>query len=229
MTSRVGAASVLVVVLGAAPGYAQAAGDRPVRRIEVEAGGGLLGGAGLGSRDASLVANEPARRPFLLFRTDSRAASAPAVHVRAAFAFTRRLAVEGGLVLTRPAVGVSTRDDVEGAPALTVLERIDQYFIEAGLVILIDELRAGSRTVPFVAAGAGYLRQLHEGRTVVEHGHLYHAGGGVKHWLVARNRGLVRAAGLRADARLYFLAAGMSFDERPTPRAAVSGSVFVAF
>lgn len=229
MKGAIRAAACVLLVLGAVPGYAQSADERPVTRVEVSAGGGLLGGAGLGARDAALVSNEAARRSFRLFGAESRAASAAAFNTRAAFAFSRRLAVEGGLMVTRPELRVSTRDDVEGAPALTIVERVDQYYVEAGLVVMIDELRTGDRTVPFVTGGAGYLRQLHEGQTVVEHGHLFHAGGGVKHWLVARSGGFVRAVGLRAEARLYLLAAGFSFHGRPTPRAAVSGSLFVGF
>lgn len=219
----------LIVFVAATSAYAQTAGDRPVRRLEVNVGGGLLGGAGLGSADANLLANDPARRPFRVFSAESRVASAPSFHARAAFALSRRLGVEGGVVMSRPDVRTSVSGDVEGAPGLTVVERVDQYFIEAGVVITIDALRVGRRTVPFVAGGAGYLRQLHEGRTVIEQGQVYHAGGGVKLWLVARDRGVVRTAGLRADARLYLLASGISFDERPRPHAAISGSVFVTF
>jgi hypothetical protein len=121
------------------------------------------------------------------------------------------------------------RDDLEGAPAITVAERIDQYGVDAGVVFMVHELGIGDRTLPFVTAGVGYLRQLHEGQTVVEQGHFYHAGGGIKHWLVARNAGLVRGAGLRADARMLFMAGGISFDDGPRTHAAISGSVFLTF
>jgi hypothetical protein len=94
---------------------------------------------------------------------------------------------------------------------------------------MIDEWRMGRRTVPFAAGGVGYLRQLHEGLTVIEQGHFYHAGGGVKHWLMTRERGRLRAVGLRADARLYLLAEGISFDADPRSHLAISGSVFLAF
>jgi hypothetical protein len=94
---------------------------------------------------------------------------------------------------------------------------------------MIRELAPGGRTLPYVSGGAGYLRQLHEGRTVVEEGHVVHAGGGVKHWLVARDRGFVNGAGLRVDARLYLMSGGIAFEDRPRPHGAISGSVFVAF
>lgn len=210
-----------------APCLAQTPADPPVRRVEVHAGGGVFGQTGLGSANADLLANDPTRRPFRLFQAESRLAAAPTFHARAGFALSRRFGIEGGLVLSRPEVRTSLSGDVEGAPALTVVERIDQYLIEAGVIVLIEELRAGG-AVPFVSAGAGYLRQLHEGRMVAEQGHVYHAGGGIKHSLMSRDRGLVRAAGLRGDVRLYLLAAGVSFSGL-SPQAAVSGSAFVTF
>jgi len=228
---RVRGASLIlaVLLLGALPAHAQTTGQRPVRRVEVDAGGGFLGGAGLGSADANLRAGDPVRRPFRLFSTGSRFASAPTFHVRAGFAFSRRIGVEGGLMLSRPDIRTSISADVEDAPQITIAERVDQYGIDASVVVMVSELSLGGRTVPFVAAGAGYLRQLHEGLTVVEQGHVYHAGGGVKHWLLSRDRGILSGAGVRADARLYLMAGGIAFEDRPRPHVAVSGSVFVTF
>ena len=217
----------LLFLVLAAPAATQT--DPPVRRIEVEVGGGILGGASLGSADANLRANATTKQPYRLFSTASRVAAERSAHLRLGFALSRRFAVEGGAVFSHPAIRTSLSADVEGAPAVTVDERVDQYFVEASLVVRLDEIRLGRRTIPFIAGGAGYLRQLHEGLTVIEEGHLYHLGGGVKHWLLARDRGFVRAAGLRADGRVYVLVSGISFDGRPRPHAAASGSFFLAF
>ena len=212
----------------ASPALAQTADERPLRRIDVEVGGGLLGGAGLGTVDANLLANDPVRQPLRLFTTEGRFMRAPALIARVGWAFSRRLGVEGGLVMSRPTLRTSLSRDAEGAAPLTIDQRVDQYFVEGSVVIMIDEWRMGRRTVPFAAAGIGYLRQLNEGVTVIE-GHMYQAGGGVKHWLMTRDRGRLRAAGLRADARWYLLAEGLAFDEDPRSHVAISGSVFVSF
>ena len=119
--------------------------------------------------------------------------------------------------------------DAEGAAALTVEERLDQYFFDASVVLLLDALRFGGATVPFVSGGAGYLRQLHEGRTLVESGQVYHGGGGIRHWLRMRDRGFVRGLGLRVDGRLYVLAGGARIEDRPRAHGAISGGVFVTF
>jgi hypothetical protein len=198
-------------------------------RVEVEVGGGLLGGAGLGSGDANLRANATARQPFRLFTADSRFERAPTVHVRAAVPLTSRLVLEGGLTRSRPDIRTSLTADAEGAAPVTSIEQVDQYVFDASLVWMLNALRLGDRLVPFVVGGGGYVRQLHEGRTVIEHGQVYHAGGGVRYRLLNRGSGFVRSAGLRGDARVQLLRGGISFEERPRPHAAISGGVFVGF
>lgn len=208
---------------------AQTVTGRPLSRVEVDAGGGLFGGTGLGAGDANLRANAQAPQPFRLFTADSRFERAPSVHLRAAVALSRRFGVEGGVTLSRPEIRTSLTADAEGAASLTSIERVDQYTFDASLVLMLDALRLGSRLVPFVAGGAGYLRQLHEGHTVIEHGQVYHVGGGLKYWLFSRTNGFVRSTGLRGDARVQVLRGGISFDERPRPHAAISGSLFLGF
>jgi len=63
----------------------------------------------------------------------------------------------------------------------------------------------------------------------VEQGRVFHLGGGIKHWLMARDRGFISGAGIRMDARLYLMSGGIAFDDGPGPHGAVSGSVFVSF
>ena len=219
---------LLLLLLVAVPASAQNI-DPPLRRLQVDFGGGLIGGANLGTVDANLRANANTLQSFRVFSSDTRFAPAPSFHVRAGYDFSRRLGVEGGVVLSRPKIESSLTGDIEGAPPLTVDERIDQYFVEASVLFRLDEIRLGRSTVPFVAGGAGYLRQLHQGLTVIEQGHLFHLGGGVKHVLTVRNRGLVRSSGLRADARVYLVSSGYSFDDSPKPHMAASGSFFLVF
>lgn len=219
----------MFVLAIAGSAQAQTADERPLRRLEVEMGGGLIGGAAAGEADATLLANDPVRRPLTLFETTTRIGPAPAFHVRLGAALSRRITIEGGVVLSRPELRLSTSGDAESGPSLTIVERIDQYFFEGSVLILIDEARLGGRTVPFVAAGGGYLRQLHEGQTIIEHGVLFHAGGGLKHWFLARSQGALRGAGMRADARVYILRDNIAIEDRPRPHGAVSGSLFLVF
>jgi hypothetical protein len=220
---------VLVLVCAAGSAFAQGADERPVRRPEVSIGGGWFGGAALGAADANLRANASPPQSMRVFSTNTRMAGAPTLQADVAFSFNRRWAVEGSVLKSGPDLRSSISGDAEGAPALTVVERIDQYVIDARVVIMLDEVRLGQRTIPFATAGAGYLRQLHEGHTVIDEGRIYHVGGGLKHWLLARDSGLLKAAGVRLDARLYVLTSGITFDDNPRPQGAISGSAFVTF
>ena len=118
--------------------------------------------------------------------------------------------------------------DTEGAASITIVERVDQYVIDAGIVIRLDEMRIG-RLTPYVAGGAGYLRQLHEGLTAIEQGHVYHLGGGLTRDVVTRNRGVIRAAGLRVDARVYFLSGGISLGNGVVTQGTMTGGLFFRF
>jgi hypothetical protein len=220
---------VLVIVCAAGSAFAQGADERPIRRPEVSIGGGWFGGAALGAADANLRANASPPQSMRVFSTSTRMAGAPTLQADVAFSFNRRWAVEGSVLRSNPDLRSSVSGDAEGAPALTVVERIDQYVIDARVVIMLDEVRLGRRTIPFATAGAGYLRQLHEGHTVIDEGRIYHVGGGLKHWLLARDSGLLKAAGVRLDARLYVLTSGITFDDNPRPQGAISGSAFVTF
>ena len=220
--------AVAIALLVAGPAYAQTP-PLPAARFEVNLGGGWFGGAQLGSSNADLRAPSQTPSPFRLFSTASRFAAAPAFHVKSVVALSRRFGVEAGITVSHPELQLSVSNDAEAAPPITIAERIDQYSVDAGIIVMIGELALGSRTLPFVAAGAGYLRQLHEGQTLVEEGHVFHAGGGVKHWFVARDQGLINGAGVRVDARLYLMSGGIAFEDRPRPHGAISGSVFLAF
>ena len=225
---RTFAAAALALGLCPAPAGAQTSENRPLRRLDVSAGFGVFGGAALGERDANLRANSLSPQPFRLFTTDSRFDRAALFEVRLGTALTKRYGVEARVSLSRPNLLTSISADVENAPGLTVMERVDQYQIEGAVLVHVDEARLGG-AVPFASAGAGYLRQLHEGLTVIDAGRVYHVGGGLKHWFVVRDRGFARAAGIRVDARLYLLDGGMSIDDGPRPHTAISGSVFVTF
>jgi hypothetical protein len=222
--------SFVLLIACAASASAQTAGERPAHRIEATVGGLWLGGATLGDSAAGLRANRTGTpAPFTLFTTESRFGSAPGLDVRAGYGLTRTIAVEFGLLYSRPELRTSIGNDVENAPSSTVSEQVEQYFIDGSVLLLLDRFAPGDRTVPFVAGGAGYLRQLHEGLTVVENGQVYHVGGGLKHWFALRDSGFVRGAGVRVDGRLYFLRDGIEIQDRTRSHGTISGSFFVTF
>ena len=196
-------------------------------RFEVSIGGLWIGGAGLGSTEAELRANNLTPTPFRLFTAETSAASAPGVDARVGYWLTRSIGIEAGVVRVRPELRTRISGDAEGAPALTVVERLDQYFMGANVVWLLDQFRFHG-IVPFVSGGAGYLRQLHEGRTLIETGQVYELGAGIRQQLVS-DVGFIRTAGLRLQGRLYVLTDGVQLEDRARTHGAVSGVFFVAF
>jgi hypothetical protein len=82
--------------------------------------------------------------------------------------------------------------------------------------------------VPFVDGGAGYLRQLHEDRVLIETGRTFYAGAGVK-WRssAARPRGLGQRLVVRADARLVSRTGGVDVDDERRNYITVSGGIGV--
>jgi hypothetical protein len=221
---------LVAMLVSAASAMAQTADERPTQRIEAAAGGLWLGGASLGSSPADLRGNRTGTAaPFTLFTTESRFGSAPGFDVRVGYGLTKAFVVEFGLAYSRPEVRTRIANDVENVPELTVAEPVQQYFFDGSVVMLLDRFAIGGRTVPFMSGGAGYLRQLHEGQTLVQSGQVYHLGGGIKHWLALRDRGFVRGAGIRVDGRLYLLVKGIELEERVRPQGAISGSFFLTF
>jgi hypothetical protein len=112
----------------------------------------------------------------------------------------------------------STSQEYEGAS-------LHQYVFD-GAVMWRLRMERSPRVTPFVVGGAGYLRQLHEERTLVESGQLYYAGGGARFWL----RGSAtssRSLGLRTDVRVNIRRRGIDFDNAVRVYPTVSALLFV--
>ena len=157
--------------------------------------------------------------PFQLFSTGTTLGSGLGVQGRLAGYLSRHFALEAGIRLTRPSLKVRVTDDIEGAADIRASETLTQYVMEGSAVWHLGALRQG-RAVPFVAGGAGYIRDLHEGSELVETGTEYHALAGFKWWLSDRPRRL----GIRTEAGLSIRDGGFDFREerRTVPIASVS-------
>jgi hypothetical protein len=194
--------------------------------VEASFSAGWLGGSAFGVAEANLRTRTG--DDYLLFSTESRMRGAPAIEARASYAPTPRYAAEGRFAMSRPELRTSVASDVEGGPDIDVAERIDQYTFEGALVVMLPGLRMGP-LLPFASVGAGYLRQLHEGLTLVEEGIAYHVGGGVRHAFFVRRQGLFTSAGIRGDARLNVLTGGIELGDSTRTHISAAGGFFVAF
>ena len=220
-----------LLVSSAAVALAQGPSPRP-RSFEASVGAIALGPVDFGSNRATLIANQANAPEVTFFNTATEIGTGVGFDGRLGFNITRALAVEGGLVWTRATVESRITSDVEGIPDVTATQDLDTYFVEGSAVWHLTQLTVGGRLLPFVAGGAGYLRQLDDEKLLTDDpGLVYHAGGGVKALFWQRRRGFIRGLGMRGDARVYFLTSGLELDDRRErqTRWAISGSALVRF
>jgi len=185
-----------------------------------EVSGGLLwqGGFDLGNRDAELTRNPATGTgPYDLFTSASSLGSGLGVQARVAGYLSRSLALEGGLRITRPTLNIDLSGDVESAPELTATETLTQYVFDGSLVWHFAPFHKG-RAVPYLAGGAGYMRDLHEGNALIETGVEYHGMAGLKWWLSSRPKRL----GIRGEAGFSVRDGGFGEGRRTVPVASAS-------
>ncbi len=205
LSLAIGAA--LLLVSTAAEAQARRTPPRPIRAARPtphagswEISGGFLwqGGFDLGERNAELTRNpSTGTGPYDLFGAASSLASGIGAQGRITGYLSRNLAIEGGVRITRPSLSIDLSEDAESAPDLTATETLTQYVLDGSVVWHFAPFHKG-RAVPFVAGGAGYIRDLHEGNALIDTGIEYHAMAGVKWWFSSRPRRL----GVRGEAGL---------------------------
>jgi opacity protein-like surface antigen len=219
------AALSAAMMLIASASVVEAQGARDAGRFELAAGVTWTGHVSFGSADATEVAPGGG---FTLFSTSTEFAAAPGVEVKLGVRVTPAFDVEVSSQYAQPRLQIKVSGDAEGAAALTASESAHQYVIDGALMANLPRWRIGMRTTPFVLAGVGYARQLHEGQTLAESGQRYFAGGGLKYLLASRPH-RVRTIGVRAEARALAQRQGVAFDHRMRVAPTVGASLFVTF
>ena len=204
----------MLLAIATAPALAQDSPELRDNRFTINAGGMWLGGYDIGSATAQLRGNGTGVTPpsFTLFTSDSHFTKTTAPELRVGLSLTRRLVLEGGATLAHPRIGVSITGDPETAAQELLGEKLEQYVFDAGLNWQLP-IHIGRRLAPFVTGGAGYLRQLHEDRTLAETGRIYYAGGGARYWLRG-GHGNTRPAGLRGEFRMNMRRRGIDFEDQ---------------
>jgi hypothetical protein len=215
--------AVVLVCWSAIAASAQDAPSLRAHRLVLEGGVVWSGGYAIGDSAIELRGNAagPTPPPFTWFSTSSDVGSAASVIARIGFTLTPALAVEGGGVFGMPRLGFSIRGDAEASQQELEGEQLRQYLFDGALVWQLP-MHMGTRARPFVLGGAGYLRQLHQERTLVETGQVYYGGAGVRYWLRGGS-GRTRSLGLRGDVRANWRSGGIDFENKTRfyPTAAV--------
>ena len=220
------AAAFVLLVACAIDAHAQVSvgsTDKPRRgSIEVSLGVSWHGGLAVDALDATLTGNGGNDSPgTTLFEVDGTLRASPGFHNRIGFYLSPAISVEGGVQYVRPVLAYSLSSDFEGAEAVTVEETIQRFVFEGGLLYHMRHLSfAGGRAVPFLLAGAGHIRELHEGRELLETGTSYQGGAGFKMWFGAGDRRL----GVRLDGGVAVRDGGYNggADRRVIPTAGAS-------
>lgn len=197
-----------------------------IPRIDLSVGSGFIGGSSLGDAKADLRGRSGA--PLQLFATSSRLGGSPPLEVRLGYRISSRYTLEMRGAWSSPEIQTSIAGDVEGAPALTVAEKVDLYSLDVGILVMFNRSQPRALT-PFISAGAGYAGAVHEGLTLLESGFTYRGGGGIKYPLALRNRARIKAIGVRADGVLIFMSGGLANGFGTTHQVAGSGSLYFTF
>jgi hypothetical protein len=226
MTSRrvYAAFAVLAALTVVTPAAAQAP-QEPTGRVQIGAGVGWLGGSSFGEQPADL--RGASGGPYRLFESETDLGSTISFEVRVGFRLTPRVGIEGRAVRSTPELATVVSSDAEASGSFTISESIDQYLFDGGVTIRLGEFPSMGWT-PFASAGAGYIRQVHDGNGVVEEGQLFYVGGGVTRALFARPQGLIRAASVRADVRLNVLSLDLEADSSRL-QGSLAGSIIFTF
>jgi hypothetical protein len=173
---------------------------------EIGGGGFWLAGQDLASSTATLTSNPSSGSSgFDLFDADPSVDPAFGANATLGVYLTPSLAIEGGFQYSRPKLTVRLSNDVEDAPGVTASETINSYLFTGSLVY---HFAAHGQTVPFIAGGAGHIRDVHEGNELVETGVEYHGKAGIKSWFGRR-----RNVGFRAEGGVSIRDGGFSPDE----------------
>lgn len=207
--------SALMLLLGGVNiAHAQEGPALRAHRVLLEGGAVWSGGYAVGDVNAQLRSNATGSTPppFTLFSAASDLSSAASAVVRFGFTLTPTLAIEGGGSFGMPRLGTDITADTEVGPQRIEGEQVRQYLFDAAVVWHLP-LRLGPRLRPFVIGGGGYLRQLHEERTMVETGQIYYGGAGARYW-IRGEAGTARSLGLRTDVRVNVRLGGIDFENQ---------------
>ena len=164
--------------------------------------------------------------PFSLFNSKSDPQSVVGLEGRVAVRVSRRIQLEVSGSYGRSRLRTRITDDFEDIADIEISEKTIHAIAQGAIIAHFD--RRVANGLPFVTFGGGYLRELHEGQTVVETGRRFFGGAGL------------RSARLRAGSRILAVGharggAGCCADRRNLARrsdargSGVSGSLFFGF
>lgn len=219
---------VLLAALTLAP--APATGQQAARggRVQVSGGAAWIGDSPVGSSSATLTENPTGGR-LTYFNSTSRLEASGGWNARLSVRVFGSLSLEAGVLRTRPDLRARISGDFENAPPLTASAQTTQWIFDGGLRLDLPRLAFHrGRAVPFLMAGAGYLRQSAQDVRFEEEGHTVHLGGGLLYRLISRPPGPLQV-GLRLDGAAAWLAGGLDLTDRTRGAPLLTASFYTRF
>jgi len=152
---------------------------------------------------------------YTLFASETELGGATAVETALGLRLSRLLHAE--MIVSYGQMNLRTQlsADVEGVPDTEASESIGQLTLEGSALIDLAGWRLPRQTMPFLAAGGGYLRHLHEGRMFVVTGTVFHVGGGVLVPLGSPAAAAGAQSALRFDVKAMIRNGGAIPDDGP--------------
>lgn len=174
---------------------------------------------------AELTQNSATEGGFDLFKASGRVRNGTGVGGTLGYYLSRSLALEAGVRYSQPRLTYRLSGDFENADAATASETLTRYVFTGSLVWHLRGLAFGRRGAPFLTAGAGYVRDLHDKNELIETGTEYHAGAGVKIWFGTGPRRL----GIRGQAGVSITDGGFDFRDEPRTLPMASAALVYLF
>ena len=216
-----------VVALHVPAAWAQQSTGAEPGRIELSAGMLWVGHQALGSTAGNETTSTGTS--LRVFSTSSDLAGAAGVDGRVGVRLSRALVAMAEASYTKPPLRVAISNDIENSTLVTAIETTQQFMIGGAILWYLPFRFSASRAAPFVTAGGGYLRQLHEGATLVATGRYYQFGGGVTYPFASRPNRVLKGLGLRAEARAIVRQQGVAFDTSAHLAPTLAAAFFARF
>jgi hypothetical protein len=213
------AAVSLLSVMLCAPAFAQA----PAGRVEVS--GGFRGVAPIRFDAVPATQTTLGGGALTVFETRSELKASPGAVVRIGFRTSSAWWIESSFAVSTPRLVTRVTQDRDVAPA-TIREAISQYAIEGRVVRRL--VGGGRRLTPFFGGGGGYIRNLHDERTLAESGWSAHGGAGFD-YVLSTSASRAPRTGLRVDLRGLLLPRDVTLDRQSHVVPVLEATVFVRF
>ena len=194
-------------------------------KYEVSAGVRWVGPFAIGSEVADETA--PGGGSRSLFSSHTRLGSSVGATAGFGVQLSRAIRAEMAAGYGTAQLSSKVSADLEQVADTTVRTPVTQIVVETGILAQRSRWRA-RRVQPFVTAGVGYLREMYEGRTLIETGSAVYVGGGL-YYGGASARPRHRAPGLRVDLRGYVRRGGVASTTMVHAAPELTATMFVRF